>query len=393
MIDVYFKRKDVSNLIKEIKRNPRYYEKEKLENDTYYGKIGNELSLYLLYDALLKFKIVIDDNYLLEDFIIQLDKLYKRIDSYGQIAVGINKLICYMTIKLLNIRGIEEPENKRKIIEHVYNRYIVNGYYLHGFNTVYENSIKEYGFVSEVYINYYSQFNDVKKILERYNMENLLDKDFSVNKTFFTDDFIMGCQYSAMSPGFFSNMLFNEVFEDVDVNSYLMLDYDKSISYLKKFMINHSFSKNDMNYILYIVEKEWKLLYRVKKKISLLLVQRALIDNFINCNIEEYYNDNDDIYGIVDRMLRYKKNNVPFDSVIDNNSVNVVTLDGFYDVAVENINKLTVNEKDLPFINNKEQMNREFLDAYGKVYVFLIFGSLSISLGVIITIIMIIRGI
>ena len=39
MIKKYLKREDVSNLIKEIKRNPRYYEKEKLEDNI---SIGNE---------------------------------------------------------------------------------------------------------------------------------------------------------------------------------------------------------------------------------------------------------------------------------------------------------------------------------------------------------------
>ena len=102
MIKKYLKREDVSNLIKEIKRNPRYYEKEKLEDNI---SIGNELSLYILYDALLKFKIVIDDDSLFGDFIVQLDKLYKKIDNYDQIVIGINKLICYMTIKLFNIKG------------------------------------------------------------------------------------------------------------------------------------------------------------------------------------------------------------------------------------------------------------------------------------------------
>ena len=92
MIKKYLKREDVSNLIKEIKRNPRYYEKEKLEDNI---SIGNELSLYILYDALLKFKIVIDDDSLFGDFIVQLDKLYKKIDNYDQIVIGINKAYLY----------------------------------------------------------------------------------------------------------------------------------------------------------------------------------------------------------------------------------------------------------------------------------------------------------
>ena len=392
MIDSYLRRKDVSSLIKEIKKNPRYHEKNKIEDDVYFGKVGNELSLYILYDALLKFKIIIDDNDLLEDYILHLDKLYKRIDSYNQMIVGINKLICYMTIKLLNIRGIEEQDNRKKVIEHVYNKYVLNGYYIHGFSTVYENSIKNNGFISEVYINYYQQFNDVKKIFEKYKLGDIFEKDFSINRTSFTDDFVMGCHYSDMSPGYLSNLLFNKIYGDVEKANYLEMDYDKSISYLKKYMTNNLFNKTDIEYVLYVIKKEWDLLYRVKKKISLLLVKRCLIDSG-NCSIYEYLTDNNDIYEVIDRMLSPKNSNIDFNGIIENSNVNVLSLDGFYDVEVENISKLKVSDVQTSYLKNKELMNKEFLDAYGKVYVFLIVGSLFISLGVIITVIMIVRGI
>lgn len=392
MIKKYLKREDVSNLIKEIKRNPRYYEKEKLEDNI---SIGNELSLYILYDALLKFKIVIDDDSLFDDFIVQLDKLYKKIDNYDQIVIGINKLICYMTIKLFNIRGMDEKENKNKVIEHVYNKYILGGYYVHGFSTVYENSIKDNGFISEFYINYYQQFNDVKKIFEKYGMREIIEKDFSSNKSYFTDNFIMGCHYSAMAPMYFTNMLFNNLYGNSDgKDGYLKLDYDSCISHLKRFMSDKSFDRKDMDYVLYIVKKEWDLLFRVNKKISLMLVKRSFI-SFSSNNIGEYLNSNEDLYEIVDGILSSKNGNIVFDGTIEPQNIEVVSLENFYDIDVKNINRITINDKDedLPYKNRKEIMNREFLDAYGKVYIFLVFGSLFISLGVIITIIMIIRGI
>lgn len=392
MIKKYLKREDVSNLIKEIKRNPRYYEKEKLE---YNISIGNELSLYILYDALLKFKIVVDDDSMIGDFIAQLDKLYKKIDSYDQIVIGVNKLICYMTIKLFNIRGIDVKENKDKVIKHVYNKYILDGYYVHGFSTVYENSIKDNGFISEFYINYYQQFNDVKKIFEKYGMREIIEKDFSINKSYFTDDFIMGCHYSAMAPKYFTNMLFNKIYGNSNgKDNYLKLDYDSSISYLKRFMNDKSFDRKDMDYILYIVKKEWDLLFRVNKKISLMLVKRDFI-SFSNNNVNEYLNSSDDLYEIVDGILSSKIGSIVFDGTIESQNIEVISLENFYDIDVKNINRITINDKDeeLLYKNRREVMNREFLDAYGNVYIFLVFGALFISLGVIITIIMIIRGI
>ena len=392
VIDSYLKRNDVNNLIQEIKKNPKYFDKENIDEDMYYGKIGNELSLYILYDALLKFKIIIDNNDMLDEYVVQLDKLYKKIDSYNQIMVGVNKLICHMTIKLLNIRGIDNKDNKKSLIEYIYNKYIANGYYVHGFSTIYENSIKENGFISEVYTNYYQQFNDLKKIFNKYGLNELLEKDFSINKTYFTDDIVMGCYYSAMAPGYFTNILFNRLFNNKNRESYLSLDYDKSISHLKKFMINKSFSKDDMEYVIYVIKNEWDLLCRVNKKISLLLVKRSLIDDQ-KSTIDEYLNDSSDVYEIVDRILSSKNGSIDFDGTIDNDNIIVVSFDNFYNVAVDNINKLSIDDTQLSYVEKREKVNKEFMDVYGNVYIFLIFGSLLISLGVIITIIMVIRGI
>ena len=392
MINRYLNREDVLNLIKEIKNNPRYYEKETLKDEI---DIGNELSLYILYDALLKFKIVIDNDELLDEYIIQIEKLYKKIDSFDQIIIGINKLICYMTIKLYNIRGIDLKENRNKVIEHVYNKYILNGYFIHGFSTVYENSIKVKGFMSEFYVNYYDQFNDVKKIFEKYGCGDILKKDFSLNKTYFTDSFIMGCYYSSMAPMFFTNILFNRIFGDkLRKDNYLKLDYNACISHLKRYLVNKSFDKNDIDYILYIIKKEWDLLYRVNKKISLMVVKRNLINNSNN-NIEEYLNDDGDLYDIVDGILSSKNGSVIFDGTIEAQNIEILSLDNYYDVDVKNISILTVDDNDdnLPYKNRNEYLNKEFLDAYGNVYIFLIIGSIFISLGVIITIIMVIRGI
>ena len=329
---------------------------------------------------------------MLDEYIVQLDKLYKKIDSYNQIMVGVNKLICHMTIKLLNIRGIDNKDNKRTLIEYIYNKYITNGYYIHGFSTVYENIIKENGFASEVYTNYYQQFNDLKNIFNKYGLNEMIEKDFSINKTYFTDDIVMGCYYSAMSPGYFTNILFNRLFNNKNRDSYLSLDYDKSISHLKKFMINKSFSKDDMEYVIYVIKNEWDLLCRVNKKISLLLVKRSLIDDQ-KSSIDEYLNDESDIYEIVDGILSSKNGSIDFDGIIGNDDIMVVSLDNFYNVSVDNINKLSIDDTQLSSVEKREKMNKEFMDAYGNVYIFLIFGSLLISLGVIITIIMIIRGI
>ena len=147
-----------------------------------------------------------------------------------------------------------------------------------------------------------------------------------------------------------------------------------------------------MEYVIYVIKNEWDLLCRVNKKISLLLVKRSLIDDQ-KSSIDEYLNDESDIYEIVDGILSSKNGSIDFDGIIGNDDIMVVSLDNFYNVSVDNINKLSIDDTQLSSVEKREKMNKEFMDAYGNVYIFLIFGSLLISLGVIITIIMIIRGI
>lgn len=393
MLDNYLIRENVLRLIDELKTNPKYNNKEKNEENIYSENINNELSLYILYDALFKYKLIIDDDLLFGEFIEQIEKIYKKIDNYNQIIVGVNKLICYIASKYLKIKNINDSESKKQIISYIYDKYISNGYYIHGFSTIYEDSIKNNGFISEVYINYYRDMMKVKKIFEKYKLEDIIEKDFTINKSYFTDDFIMGCYYSMMSPGYFSNTLFNRKFcgKDIDNSPYLNCDYDTSIMKLKKYMVDNFFSDEDIKYILDVFSREWEFINKVDKKISLLVVKRCLINDNFN-SLDEYLNDDEDIYDIVDRILSPKNGNIVFNGVINSDDIVILSLDSFYEKKKME-DEIVINENDLPYKYNKEIINRDFLDAYGNVYIFLIFGSLFISLGVIATIIMVIRGI
>ena len=54
-----------------------------------------ELGLYLFYDALIKYYIVVQDESLLPDFLEQIQKLYRKLDTVEDIQMGIHKLINY----------------------------------------------------------------------------------------------------------------------------------------------------------------------------------------------------------------------------------------------------------------------------------------------------------
>ena len=387
MLDSYLNREDVLSFIKELKTSERYYEKKNSLNIPilYYSY---EEALFIFYDALLKYKIIIDDLYLFPEYLDQIDKLYKKLDNFDDIKFGINKLICKILIIKFDIKNIDDEESKDLIIQHIYNKYIKDGYYIHGFSSSYVDDIKLHGFIPEKYENYYDRFIEVNKIFEKNNIVNAFSKNFNEKEVFFTDDFVLGCYYSMYSPLYFSKFLLNEdYFGKIKIkDGYLKDNYSILIGPLKRFMSNNLFNDNDKKEILKLVEDEWKLLHRRDKKISLLLVKRKIIGSK-DASLEEFLKDESDIYEIVDRMLNSKNNNISYSNTLSSNDIDIIVLDTYYDSTLEK------KEKEEKIYSDKEkEVNSDFLNKYGSVSYLLLLGSLFITLGVILTIFKIIGG-
>ena len=177
MLDDYIKRDDVKKFIKELINNHRYYEKSFNSESVYSRYILNEMALYTFYDALIKYKIVLDDIYLFDEFLEQLGKIYNKLNNYEDIEIGVNKLIGKMVAIKLNIKDINDLINKKEIISYVFNNYIIDGYYIHGFSTIYYDDIKEKGLIPNDYKNYYSSMKEINKIFfegELYDAYSIL---------------------------------------------------------------------------------------------------------------------------------------------------------------------------------------------------------------------------
>lgn len=385
MLDEYLSRKDVHLFINRIINNSGYNSKDRVLSIMRYAT-SRDIALFTFYDALFKFRVVVDDFILFPEYLKDLEKLYKKIDNYDDVSAGVNKLICKNVALKLNIKDLADSRNKYRIVAYVFDKYIVNGYYFHGFNSVYLDDVKRGTFNPEVYNSNYDKMKEIDSIFRKYNINGVFEKDFSKKEIYYTDSLVMGCYYSKYSPLYFYNFLLNNnyfkyEFREDECLKDGFLNYTKN---LKRFMKFNGFSESDKNKVLSIVSDEWRFINSRSNNVSLLFVRRSSISNG-SYNIKDYYDENGNVFELVDKMLCCKKNSISSSTCLYNN----YGIINFSDCFVSNLRDLDISNFDeCQSFNN----NFSFSNVYGKASIFIILGSLLISFGVIITILMILRG-
>jgi len=382
-MDEILQREDVKNIIKEIKNNEKYYMKTSAESDMYYA---DDIALYIFYEALLKYYIIFDNLDNIGEYIYDVDLLFRKIDIIEDIRFGISKLIVKFSNKFLNL----EEENRDLVVSFVFGNYITNGYLIHGFSSTYKDDIKENGFRPSEYFNYYNDFIKLNEIFKKYNEDSFIDKDFINKDIFFTDDIIDSCIYSINSPMYFCNLLTNNsIVKDKEID-YYKNDYDKCIKNFNKVIEELKFNDEDKEFALDLINKEWELLHKNKKNISLLLVRRELFD-LESIDIDSIISSDLDINEAVDSILNFRYKNIPFNKDINSNDLEVVNLD-IIDRDLKEEKKEIEEIKEEEKIEEKQEDKIEINDTYGMISPLLLLGSLLISLGVIVSIINMIGG-
>ncbi len=355
MMNEVFERPEVVNLLKEIFNNPKYYNKntnEDLKNNDYL----QERALFLFYDALYKYKLIIDDDKLLKDFIIGIETLYRKIENFEDIKYGTSKLLGKLILKKLNI-DYEDLDNKLNyVLETVYDKYVVNGYYIKRLNKKDYELVKESRkFTDKKYLDWEEELS---KILKKYNYD-LYDDTFNYE---FDTDFSRACLRLISYPSYLYNL--------VDNDSPLYLKNKKNA--LK--------SINELLYKLNVLEND-------KKKI---------IELFNN--ILDYYKDeSNSIYlafirrDKIKSMEPYAKNdNLSYEESLYNI---FSTYDDYEVIDVDNIliDDFSILPNYNTFISDKKntKMLEIYENEYGSISIILIVGIILILLGVLLSIILI----
>ena len=341
--------------------------------------------LFTLYEALIKYKVIITDEEYLNDYLNDLDRLFKKIVNFQDINDGIDKLICKFVANKLRVADLSTPEAREKIVTHIFNNYCVNGYLYHGFSTVYEADLKEHGFIPGVYNNLYSKMIEVNKIYNKYN-DVAFCKDFVNNQIYFTDNFVDACYYSLYSPKYFYKYLLdNNEDNTINKNVYLDNNFDECFSDVKKY-IDKEFSGNDRKIVKEIIKEEWDLLNSVDRRVSLIVVKRELIDEVDKTLIDKLLASDENLYELVDRLLCSKSKSVGFSNTLIKENYDIISLDYKEKIMEENKNEIKKEE-----VEKYDEQN-VIDDVSGSVTLFMLLGSLFVSLGVIVTVITMLRG-
>lgn len=386
MLDEFLERDDVKRILNDICNSARYFAKETSSSMGYQMYSGSNQLLFLFYDALFKYKMIIDNMQYFDDFLEQVDKLIRKIDNFSEIGYGINRIIGRVCAYKLGINDIDTDEAKESVLRHIHQKYMIEGYFIHGFAPHYYTSILENGLSCENYSNLYPDFVKVQEILKAKKHLNLMDKDFEAKEIAFTDSFLMGCYYSVNAPMFFSKLVSKNEFIDEEeaLDAYAMANYDLCLKNLYKVMAKLKLSDSEKSIFLSAFRREWKLLEKNANTISLLLIPRKSlgvefdIDNFI----EEVKNNS--FIEAVCKLLG-QRSNILSSKYIRKEDITLLNLCGTKKFIKEEKRESLASELEKTFIRSDDEF--AFSNTYGKVSILLLIGALCITIGVILTMI------
>lgn len=381
MINDLLEKEEIKSFINDIKTSEKYFLKQFEDFHRYRYEISKEIVLFTFYEALFKYKIIIEDDVYLFDYLNDLDRLFKKIEKYSDISDGINKLICKVVANKLCIDDMNTYEAREKIITYIFDKYYVNGYLFHGFSTVYEEDLKNHDFIPGIYKNNYSKMLEINDIYKKYG-EIAFDKDFDDKKVSFTDNFVEACYYSLYSPKFLYKFLLDD---SNNKKCFLDDNYNVCINkYIKT--IDDKFENSDIIKIKDILKEELDLLNSVDRRVSLLIIKRNCVENIDYELLDVLLSSDEILYELADRLLGSSNKAIDYLNTISKDSYEVFSLN--YKSEVEN--KKMREEKEV----KKEEVDIVSVtqDVSGSVTVIMLLGSLFISLGVIFTLIMLLGG-
>lgn len=395
MLTGLLKRSDVLELLKDICSNNRYCEKKNDGLVDYQLFVDVQHVLFVFYEALFKYEVIIGEMYYFQDYLEQVDKLFKKLDNISDIIDGINRLIGKYVILKLDLKNIDEASEKEIVLKYVYEQYIVNGFFIHGYVGTRREKIKVNGFVPEEYKNNYDELRKVQEIFRKHGEKNIITKDFSKKEVSFTDSVVMGCYYAVNAPMYFYDFVCNNKYVNKDEakSAYFKNDYDRCLKNVIKICNSLDMSEKNKNIVLDVFKKEWGSLDRHNTVVDLMIVPRKKFNVDNDFSIDEFIlNCNEESLGsAIGKLFNNNTKEITYSDKIYSEEILFMELPGYTEIVKFSKSEIS---KDDEIDNTIFKIDDEFFftNDYGKVSMLLLSGTVLIMFGVVLTIIMVYKG-
>lgn len=373
MFEKLIENENVQDLLKEIFNNPRYYEKnveEVLKNDYFL----HERILFVFYDSLYKYQLLITEEEYFDEFITSIELLLKKFDNIDDIRFGISKLIGTLLMKKKNILKDDIEDKKDIILNYVYEEYIKNGYYIRGLNKKdflidYKNKkINKQPIKEEVY--------KLAELLEKYNY-NIFDNE--KKKINFNTDFTNACLESVNAPYYLYNLVTDKSYINKGREAYYLKDYDLCFKNFNKLLTGLGVNDKDKEDIIDLFDDIWKSYNDDSNNIYLTFFRRSEINKAIDYNKRDDFTFDEALYNLFTAYEDfYSTEDASFDIEY------FVELPGYCNYKVKKKNESTKEKVKLELVDEDFKLKNK----YGKVTMFLVIGALLIIIGVMVTVVL-----
>ena len=385
MFNDVFKNEKVIKFFKDISKNEVY------QNKNIPVSIGNELidsSYYAALigiDAIFKYVIIIKDLTWFDEYLTEVQLLLRKVSNHNDIKIGINKLIINYTKLKLKIKEIKTCEDKKNIIETIYNNYIVDGYYFHSFPSIFIDDVKTNGLRSSNYNYELESLKEIELVFEKYKTSNVFSKELeNMNRLVLTDSIFMGAFYAYNSPNFLKELALGLVDkkDKCVLNSFFMKNYKLSRKNLVHYIRKVDMFNSDSYKVISIFDKEWDLFDINNSYPVVALIKRNVFRSNYLDDINKIIDDdiNDDLVSAVTKILSMGDNQRFVDKDIASSDIEIIYLPSLDELEY----KIDSDDKK----KSQDQKVTEFANNYGSSSIMALIGLMLVEIGLLVYFIM-----
>lgn len=401
MLNRILKRADAKEFLHEIVIDERFNNKKSPNTPEEISYAKTEYNLMLIIDAFIKYAILFDSDDLVDEYIAQLRRFMKKCESHRDLAEGVTRVLAKITAVTLkiDIEEMETPENKRKILSYIYNRYITNGYLFHSFPFSFINKVKEEGIDPLKYAYNLEKLNRTHEILKNHNKKEVLTKDLGdISYITLTDSPALAYHYALHSPFYLSELVaispYMENEKKYDRGAYYRQDFKKAQENVEQLCRDLELSNNESTVLLETFVDEWKRLNVSNSHPTIAFIKRASLHrNYLKDyrNILETCDKEELIYSInriMDSRVNVEKRYTP----IMPEDIKIVSLPGYKEIVHNNEDfkeeVIPMKEPEKEEMPARVNLRMEVVNTYGNASIVALLGILLITLGATITILL-----